>query len=234
MKGCVRKFQTHRLCALLVVLGVLSICAISCVCEKAARGEPCDTDDDCCTGHCSDEGACCSLEGAVLEEDENSLSCCSGRTRLGDSGPYCCAWTGEVVGNEDECCEGLYYVPRVERPGGTCETSCPAGCSPSEDILRLGECICPGGGGTVQPRVRCAPCEDPDEPDCWRYTVYTEDYRDGEFELGEGCLVLTFYAEDQEEAETCARALAEAQGLSQDWPWVIEEYEDDFTCLPNQ
>jgi hypothetical protein len=178
---------------------------------------------------CSARGVCCASEGRVLADDETSAVCCSGQTRNGTSGPYCCATAGERVISEDRCCEGLEYVPRDGR--GECREPCPPGCHANPEYVVGGEqCICPpGGGGGVEPHPQpCTPCTDPDAADCRTYRVYNEGYF-GEFVVGKGCVPLTFYAPDEKTAEECARQLAAAQGLSQNWAYVVEE--GDLGCL---
>lgn len=89
------------------------------------------------------------------------------------------------------------------------------------------ECVCPDGNGFPPDPLPppCSECDDPSESDCWFYTVYHEGYFGPDMILGQGCrLYGPFYARDAETAEYCARAAAEAEGLSHEWAWIVEEY----------
>lgn len=193
-------------------------------------GEACFEDSDCCSNHC-EGGTCCGGPGADLDYDEPVSNCCSGQSREGPLGPYCCATAGTVVPYDDRCCEGLVRHPTTGECTAPCASPCYWELHPleGEDL-----CVCPGGDGPGIVCQPCSPCYDSSESDCWVYRVYHAGYYD-DFQLGQQCRVFgPFCAPDEATAEACARNGAAVAGFSTDWPLVVEEYSgplDDSACL---
>lgn len=150
---------------------------------------------------------------------------------MGDSGPRCCSDDWDLrVADSSRCCTGLEFELDARGGGGYCRDLCPDGCYYEPDALRLDvECVCPGEGIEPPGWTDCEVCYDIDDPNCWVYRVYHEGYFDPQ-DINKRCIVFVFYASTEKVAEDCAVDLADAAGLSLDWPWVVEWYQDLGGC----
>lgn len=192
-------------------------------------GASCESNGECCANNC-EEGRCCRGDGAELGMDESQSVCCSGRRRTGIYGPYCCGTEGRVVVREEVCCEGLGR----DVVTGRC-SECPSPCYWAVAPSTWGPgrtCVCPDSPGydpeyEPPPITPCTECDDPAADDCWFVRVAHEGYFGSELVLGQGCRVYgPFYAPDEGSAQDCARAFATAEGISHDWAWEIETYDE--------
>ena len=90
----------------------------------ASNGSFCDTDSQCCSGSCGDEGTCCVQPGASCFD---SSTCCIGR--CSNAGACSCNAVGRSCSRYSDCCSGDCNNGRCIASNGTCATTadCSAG-----------------------------------------------------------------------------------------------------------